>query len=303
MKVAIIGECMLEFSKKSDASYTMSYGGDTLNTAVYLARCGGQSDYFTALGNDPFSQEMITNWQSEGVGISKVKLVENQLPGLYLIENDDSGERYFHYWRQNSPARKLISDFPNIFEELPKYQYIFISGITLSLYSNDDLEALFSFLFKYRLNGGEVIFDNNYRSRGWENVKQARKAFNDIMALTDIALISFDDEKALHGEHPIETCIDRWRKYSVKELVLKNGHEGCYLVENGEASLIPLEHVVQPVDTTAAGDSFNGAYIAGKLSGKRAKDCVKDGQVCAANVIMHQGAIIDKSIALMEVAG
>ncbi|TKF80364.1 PfkB family carbohydrate kinase, partial [Vibrio sp. F13] len=62
-KIAIIGECMVELQRKKDL-LKQSFGGDTLNTALYLSRLTENYNisvsYITALGNDPFSTEMLT---------------------------------------------------------------------------------------------------------------------------------------------------------------------------------------------------------------------------------------------------
>lgn len=289
---------MIELSQQSGDEFKMRYGGDTLNTAIYLSRCGGQADYFSALGADPYSKKMLSEWSEEGVGIGQVKINKNALPGVYIINNDDNGERSFHYWRQNSPARTLISDFPGIFDELKKYEVIFLSGITLSLYSQDDLRTLFNFLSSYREMGGLVVFDNNYRARNWESIGIARQIFLKMMYLTDIALISFDDEKLLYGAHTIESCIDKWVNAGAVEIVLKNGSHGCHIYKNERHLFYPVNKILKPIDTTAAGDSFNGAYLAAKFQGKDIEDCITAGQECASVVIMHKGAIINRNISL-----
>ena len=71
-KVACIGECMIELKQAGNGLYARSYGGDTLNTAVYLARLGVDVDYITALGDDPMSDEMLAGWAAEGVGTKPV---------------------------------------------------------------------------------------------------------------------------------------------------------------------------------------------------------------------------------------
>lgn len=299
MKVAVIGECMIELSKKSDNQYIMGFGGDTLNTAVYLTRCGGHADYFTVLGTDVYSQQMMAQWQAEGVGTNEVKFNNNKLPGLYIINNDEQGERYFNYWRTNSAARTLFSDFPDVFESLKNYDVIFLSGISLSLYSEDDLASLFSFLATFRKAGGLVAFDNNYRPQGWLNASHAQSVFAKMIAVTDIALISFDDELTLYGQHTVDHCISRYSEVGVNEVIIKNGHHGCHVFTKQKLYFYPLENILSPVDTTAAGDSFNGAYLAAKVKGKSLEQCIHDAQSCAGAVIMHQGAIIDRAIALL----
>jgi len=84
-KVACIGECMIELKQAQGDDqgdlYSRGYGGDTLNTAVYLARLGVEIDYITALGDDPMSDEMIAGWAAEGVGTQQVVRLKGKLPG------------------------------------------------------------------------------------------------------------------------------------------------------------------------------------------------------------------------------
>ena len=86
---------MIELSELSDDRLTRTYGGDTFNTAVYLARLGVKVDYVTALGDDPFSDDMLTGWRREEVGTAHVLRLPGRLPGLYLIRRDARGERTF----------------------------------------------------------------------------------------------------------------------------------------------------------------------------------------------------------------
>ena len=74
-KVACIGECMIELKQAQGTEaglFSRGFGGDTLNTAVYLARLGAAADYITALGDDSLSDEMIGGWTAEGVGTTRV---------------------------------------------------------------------------------------------------------------------------------------------------------------------------------------------------------------------------------------
>ncbi|WP_269520471.1 sugar kinase [Alteromonas sp. BMJM2] len=300
MKLAIIGECMIELSNSEGEFYQLSYGGDTLNTAIYLSRCGGEVEYVTALSDDVFSSKMLENWQSEGVGVKHVKQLANSVPGLYLIENEANGERHFHYWRSNSPAKFLLEQCPEIFKELEEYDALFLSGITLSIYSEASRAKLFDFLKKYRDKGGKVIFDNNYRPKGWLSFNEASKTFNQIMNLTDVALLSMEDEISLHGEHSTEYCIERWLKAGASEVVIKNGPNGILTANSMGKFEFDVPNIVKPIDTTAAGDSFNGAFLASKAKGEDLEKCIRAGQFCAAQVILHKGAIVPREVKLIE---
>src|ERR1700710_1682826 len=110
-RVACIGECMIELKQAGNSLFSRGYGGDTLNTAVYLARLGVGVDYITALGDDPLSDEMVAGWAAEGIGTKQGARLPGKLPGIYLIQTDDKGERRFFHWRESSAARSLL-DLP-----------------------------------------------------------------------------------------------------------------------------------------------------------------------------------------------
>ena len=109
MRVACIGECMVELSERPDGSLVRGFGGDTLNTALYLARLGVAVDYVTALGDDVWSDEMAAAWAREGIGLGQVRRLPGRMPGLYIIRTDPAGERSFHYWRERAAARDLFA--------------------------------------------------------------------------------------------------------------------------------------------------------------------------------------------------
>ena len=111
-RIASIGECMIELSHGGKNNLSLAYGGDTLNTAVYLKRVAGEAlavDYVTALGKDPWSETMLHSWRCEGVGTDLVTTLDGRLPGLYMIRVDDKGERRFYYWRSAAAARQLFT--------------------------------------------------------------------------------------------------------------------------------------------------------------------------------------------------
>src|ERR1700756_5340834 len=136
-KVASIGECMIELKQADSGLYSRWFGGDTLNTSVYLPRLGVTVDYITALGDDPLSDEMIAGWRHEGVGTAKVARLKGKLPGLYLIATDDKGERRFFHWRESAAARSLLdlAETESLMQSLRGYDLVYLSAISLSIYS------------------------------------------------------------------------------------------------------------------------------------------------------------------------
>jgi 2-dehydro-3-deoxygluconokinase len=297
-QVASIGECMLELSA-ADSSPDLrrfGFGGDTLNTAIYLARLGVSTDYVTALGDDPYSDRMVEAWRSEGIGTRLVQRIEGRLPGLYMIEVDEHGERRFFYWRQQAPAREIFGNAatPDLCEALLRYEWLYLSGISLSLYGETGRERLFDLLRRFRAQGGKVAFDSNYRARGWPSVEVARREIRDQLALTDLVLSSIEDERALHGAGGAEQASDQIHALGPRIVVIKQGARGCLASVDGRKSAVPAVKGARVVDATAAGDSFNAGFLAATLAGQEPLAAAELGHRCAAIVIGHRGAIVPR---------
>ncbi|HDT4957136.1 TPA: sugar kinase [Enterobacter kobei] len=301
-KIAVIGECMIELSQKG-AEVSPGFGGDTLNTSVYIARQVAPEalsvDYVTALGTDSFSQQMLEAWQNEHVGTALIQRMENRLPGLYYIETDSTGERTFYYWRNEAAAKFwLESDAaPAICEALASFDYLYLSGISLAILSPVSREKLLSLLHKCRANGGKVIFDNNYRPRLWASREETQQVYQQMLQCTDIAFLTLDDEDALWDEKPVDDVIARTQAAGVSEVVIKRGAESCLVAMAGEAVVeVPAVKLAKEnvIDTTAAGDSFSAGYLAVRLTGGTPEAAAQRGHLTASTVIQYRGAIIPR---------
>jgi len=302
-KLAVIGECMIELSQQG-REMSRGFGGDTLNTAVYVARQVARQalrvDYVTALGTDSFSREMIAAWQAEALHTGLTQQMDNKLPGLYVIETDARGERTFYYWRNDAAARYWLDgeQADAICQQLAHYDYLYLSGISLAILSPSAREKLFALLADCRANGGKIIFDNNYRPRLWPSREEAQAAYRAMLTLTDIAFLTLDDETLLWGDAPVSAVIARTQQAGVSEVVIKRGADAC-LVAVGDEPLLEVPAVRLPpqavVDTTAARDSFSAGYLALRLTGGSAADAAKRGHLTASTVIQHRGAIIPRA--------
>ncbi|HYD66507.1 sugar kinase [Azospirillum sp.] len=300
-RVAALGECMIELFRRPDGALTMGFGGDTLNTAVYLARLGTAVDYVTALGDDPHSDAMLAAWAAEGVGTGRVPRLPGRLPGLYMIETDDKGERRFLYWRDRAPARELfvLPQSPALVEALEGYDLLYLSGISLAIWGEEGRAVLYPLLDRVRRRGGRVAFDTNWRPRLWPDRATARRAYDAMLARTDIALPGVGDLRDLYDDADADAVLGRVRAAGVPEIVLKLEEPGCRVVDDGlnapVDALVPAERVTAVVDTTAAGDSFSAGYLAARLAGRTPEAAARAGHRLAAVVIQHRGAIIPRA--------
>lgn len=293
-RVACIGECMIELREEADGRLSRRYGGDTLNTAIYLARLGIAVDYVTALGDDHWSDEMIAGWQDEGVGTDLVARRPGKLPGLYVIQNDAKGERRFSYWRDSAPARTLFDGPPaaELVEALANYDLVYFSGITLSLYDGPARERLNEAARLTRARGHRVAFDSNYRRRGWPDGGAAQEAFKRAFASADIVLASSDDLNLLFGAGGEAELLAHAR---LAETVLKRAEPACRVLAPGLDIVVHAAPVAGVVDTTAAGDSFAAAYLAARLNGADPAAAANAGHLLAGVVVQHPGAIIPRA--------
>lgn len=302
-RIVSVGEVMVELARGEDGRYSLAFGGDTFNTAVYLARAGLDVAYATALGNDDYSTRIINLAVAEGVAADLIVRMPGRAPGLYLIETDAAGERHFHYWRDNSPARDLfeLPAWAAVAENLLASRLIYFSGVTLSLYSNAGIGRFLALLELARERGVVVAFDSNYRPAGWRgDAARARTVYLEALKRVDIALPSFDDEAVLWGDASPEATVDRLHAFGIGEVVVKNAGKDALVAAREERQWIPVPRRVEPVDTTAAGDSFNAGYLAARLKEEPVQQAVNAAHELAAQVIRHRGAIVPREQRLMH---
>ncbi len=296
-----VGEVMIELTRGPDARYGLSFGGDTFNTAVYLARAGVDVAYATALGDDPYSDALISLASAEGVRTELIVRVPDRTSGLYLVETHAAGERSFCYWREHAPARELfeLPQWGVVAERLLACRLIYFSGVTLSLYSNVGIGRFLALVELARKNGVKIAFDGNFRPRGWKgDLARTRTVFMEALKRVDIALPTFDDEALLWGDASPDATVERLQAFGIGEIAVKNGAKGALVLNAGTRELVPVPQIVVPIDTTAAGDSFNAAYLAARLSGEAPVGAAASAHRLAGEVIRHPGAIMPRAAAV-----
>jgi len=296
LRIACIGEAMVElsFPAGETGAPEIGYSGDTLNTAIYLKRkIADWCDvaFLTALGTDRFSDQMVDFMIREALQTETISRLSDRLPGLYAIVTDSEGERSFNYWRDSSAARFMFEtvEGPD-FSRLAAFDVIYFSAISLAILPVKTRGAFLAWIEAARSRGDCVVaFDSNYRPGLWADVHEARHWTEKAWRVTDIALPSADDEMALFNDASPEAVLSRLAGYGLKVGVLKNGAAGPISFQP-VADLPKFQPADKVVDTTAAGDSFNGAFLAAIFSGKNLADAMISGHQCAARVVGFAGA-------------
>ncbi|MCK3658374.1 ketodeoxygluconokinase [Pasteurellaceae bacterium Pebbles2] len=292
---------MIELNGEPFGAMRQTYGGDTLNTATYLARVSLAENisvhYVSALGTDKLSGGMLTRWQADGIQTNWVLRDERRSAGLYLIQLDKQGERTFLYWRNQSAARYMLQhpDYATVLAELKSVDMLYLSGISLAILPENDRTLLLKQLAELKKSGVEIAFDSNFRPTLWESLTQAQDCYKALLPLVDVALVTFDDEQMLWNDVNEQATIARLSQFGLSKIVVKQGKRGAIFYENGQQTFVPTTAVENVVDTASAGDSFNAGFLQGYLQGKSLQICCRQGNELAGIVIQHKGAIIEKS--------
>lgn len=297
-KFLSIGECMVELSQAGGGLLRKGFAGDTFNTAWYARAAlpaGSDVEYFTVLGDDPLSDEMVAFMQGAGISTNHVARLPGRTPGLYLISLRD-GERSFSYWRDTAAAKTLADDASRLRAAIEAADSIYFSGITLAILPPEGVDNLLSELRRAKAAGKQVAYDPNIRLRLWASKERMLQVISDGARAANIVMPGFDDEAAAFGDSDIDATIARYKALGVDNVVLKNGAAGVTLDFGGKHSFVEARKSASVVDTTSAGDSFNGAFLPALLAGRTPEEAAAFAASVAATVIGHHGALIDPQL-------
>lgn len=280
---------MVELSCEGDVRFAgtlgKGYGGDSFNTAVAASRLGSSVAYITHLGKDPFAFGLKEMMLAEKINTDAAHSVSGQT-GLYIVAATNS-RRDFYYYRKGSAASTLgPDDIDEAF--IKKARIVFATGVTLSL-SDKTREAVMKAFKIARDNDVMTAFDPNYREVLWDSEVGALDALNGILPYVDVILPSSpDDTHKIIGFDKPDQIIDYFLFKGARLVVCKAGANGCYLGYKRQMEHVPAM-TVKSVDTTGAGDAFNGGFLHGLCEQKSLMDCARLGNITAGLKVLNRG--------------
>ncbi|WP_338760974.1 sugar kinase [Massilia sp. METH4] len=285
--LAGLGECMVEFNATEPLAHAVrfskAYGGDVLNSLVTAARQGARTAFLSRVGDDPFGAGLRAAWAEEGIDASHAPLVPGE-NGVYFISLDAQGERSFTYRRAGSAAAHLTAaEIDAAF--IASARCLLLSGITQAI-SPGARAATLAAARAARAHGVAVAYDPNYRPRLWGNPEAARVACAELLPWVDILLPSLPADAGILPGAPQEL---------VDHVVVKHGEAGCEVWLRGERTAVPAVPATV-VDTTGAGDAWNGAYLAALLRGEAPVAAAGIANRVAAAKLAHRGAIPPRDV-------
>lgn len=289
-----VGECMIEFFRRADGNWVQGFAGDTLNTAWAMRALLPESQevsYVTRIGRDGFSDQLLTFLNDAGIGTGLIKRDGERQLGLYSIETDDKGERTFSYWRSVSAARHLADDKETLDQAFAKARLVYLSGITLAVLTRTGRSNLMDALGQRGQRDFEVAFDPNIRPALWEDAGTMCGAITAAAEKADIVLPTHDDEATAFGDSDAGATLARYRALGPKTVIVKNGAEPTLCSDGATQHQLAITNPVSPLDTTGAGDAFNGAFLAELLQNRSLTDAARTAQSVSAMVIGQRGAL------------
>jgi 2-dehydro-3-deoxygluconokinase len=290
---------MVELRAVGADSFARSYAGDAYNTAVYLKRSlpAAQVQFLTAVGDDAMSEAMRRAWHAQEIDDALAFPVAGGSAGLYLIETDALGERSFQYWRKDSAATHWLARLVEGGESLLHgADIIYFSGITLAILTLDERAAAIELLRRARRHVRRVAFDPNVRLALWQSPQVAAQTIHAAMSACDIVLPSAEDLAWLFGAGEPMRQMDQLIEMGVSEVALTLGAAGCAIANGAARKRLTSPNVERVIDTSGAGDAFNGAYLANRLQGRSPDEAAQAAIQVASRVVTHAGAIVPASV-------
>ena len=285
---------MIELRSVEESLFKQSFAGDVYNSAVYLKRCFPDIETYivTAVCNDTLSTKMVEHFHSESINTEFVFRDEEKRAGMYLIENDDTGERAFTYWRSDSVARRVVRYLDDeVMENLSSGDMFFFSGISLAVIEAESRPLFWDKLEQLKKTGTTIIFDPNYRPALWSDEDETKALFHKAFELSDIAMPGVEDMSNLYQLDKARDILAFCEPFNLDVVVINNGSQCVVTYANDTKIIHDVTPVDNVVDTTSAGDAFNGAFLGAYLSGHDLSTAVNMATSAAATVIQHPGAI------------
>ncbi|MDC3186878.1 PfkB family carbohydrate kinase [Pelagibacteraceae bacterium] len=294
INVCSIGEAMIEISNIKNSLYNQSFAGDTLNFCNYLDKKKLNAFFLSAIGKSEINQSLLDFVKSKNISTKYIKQINQFEIGLYLIKNKDNGEKQFFYWRDESAAKQYFNniDFLNLYKELKNFDYIYFSGITLSIIHISKLNNFIKLLNLLKSKKIKIVFDFNIRPSRW-NKKNLNIFLDTVLKFVDICFLSGEDMNYWKNKNNIKSYEQIVRKYKLKHSIFRKNAKFTYVFLNKTSYVFKNKLLKTVVDTSGAGDGFNAAYLSNFIVNNDPVLALKAGSSLGSKIVMKKGAIVD----------
>lgn len=258
----------------------MASGGDSLNTAINMAKLGICVGLVGKVGNDVFGEYLINEARKYDVITGGIIKSDEYSTSTSIVLVDKSGERHFAYYGKANDSLCVKDIDSNLLNETNMVHV----GSAMAL-NNLDGSGITE-LFKMAKSLGKLTS----MDVTWDSSGKWLEKIEDALHYTDIFMPSYDEAKKITGLDKPEDMKEFFRNYGLKILVVKLGAEGCYISDfSSEYRIKPFKNV-KVIDTTGAGDAFVSGFLTGIIKDFSLYDSGVLGNAVASQCVMELGA-------------
>lgn len=257
-------------------NFLMNAGGKGANQAVAAARLGGQVTFVGKIGNDIFGKQALQQLKDEGINVGFVAVDPENPSGVALITVDEKGENSIVV-ASGSNGTLSPDDFDQALAELNESEFVLMQ-LEIPVSTVEHIARVASGKKKkVILNPAPAAALSDELLR---NLFLITPNETEAEILTGIKVT---DEKSAFRAATI------LHQKGVEIVIITMGAAGAFLLNNGTGDVITAPKVTA-VDTTAAGDTFNGALVVALSEGKNIRDAIGFANQAAAISVTRVGA-------------
>ncbi len=295
-KLYSVGELLIDFqsvgtgSLKDTAQFVKNAGGAPANVCVQAVKLGQQAAYLTKVGNDGFGEFLIETLKNEGVDTSYIRTSDKHDTSLAFVSFKEDGERQFSFYRRAAADLYFTAeDFKDV--QFESRDILEFGSVALK---TEEARSAHKYLIKKAQSAGaSIFFDPNLRFNLWEDKEQLRGTVLEFARFADVIKVGVDELEFITGL-PAESAVTAMFNGKLKILLVTDGGKGAKLYLADGRRFDCGGYKVKAVDTTGAGDSFFGAFIAQYMAGNGEYDYLEMLQFackCGAYTTTGYGAI------------
>jgi ribokinase len=256
--------------------FLITAGGKGANQAVTAARAGGKVVFVTALGADEFGQRALENFVREGIGVDQIRRVPRVPSGVALIFVDETGE--------NSIAVAPGANGELCPEDVEPLGRLLESDDVVLLQLETPLATVEAAIRVAATRHARVIL----------NPAPAQPLADSFLESVTILTPNQREAEQLTGvgssdEESLTRAAGILHRRGVRDVLITLGARGVFASQGGAGALLPAFRV-EAVDTTAAGDVFNGALAVALVEGRSVNDAIRFASAAAAISVTRTGA-------------
>ena len=241
-------------------SYNIGPGGKGCNQAIAISRLGGKVNFITKLGNDSYGKLAINNLKKDNIDISNIIISDKHKTGVAGIHVDRNTGKNAITVVRGAPESLSIKEI-NI--NIIKNSKIFLTQLEIPL------DVTFHCLKKAKEESLINIL----------NPAPACKLSNDFFKLIDYFTPNETEAEfytgiKINNKNDAKESAKKLYDMGIKNVIITLGEKGLYYF-NGKEEIYMEANQVKAIDTTGAGDAFNGGFSFALLKGKKIKDCLE----------------------------